>query len=441
MTWGVRMGWQGALVAVLLMALIGESRAELAIPLGESGEQLDVRVIEPPGGASADSPLVLWVVNQYGDTAGPDSVAHALARRGATVWMVDVMDSLFLPRSDVNVRNVDGKPVGSLIQRAVEEDRPTVVVAADRMAVPTLRGMRWWQQRTNDPDALAGTVLIFPSLYRGAPVAGEEPELFSIIDATNLPVMLFQPERGVYRHRLLDLRERFLRAGSDLFVQVIPGVRDYYHMHLDEPQLDSLDRLETVMEDPAEVRAVQALPGDILRSIPLLAGADHPSRVHPIDPERTTPVDRQTGLQPVEPQEAPDFELTDLEGNPQSLDPDFDGVQIVNFWATWCPACVEEIPSMERLASRYPDQLKIYAIAFKQSPEHLREFMQDFDVSFPVPVDPDGKVAAKYDAFAFPSSFLVAADGRIHYSVNAGIIWDTEEVDAIVREMLAIEKD
>ncbi|MFW6323214.1 MAG: peroxiredoxin family protein, partial [Guyparkeria sp.] len=80
-------------------------------------------------------------------------------------------------------------------------------------------------------------------------------------------------------------------------------------------------------------------------------------------------------------------------------------------------------------------------IAFKQSPEHLREFMQDFDVSFPVPVDPDGEVAAKYDAFAFPSSFLVAADGRIHYSVNAGIIWDTEEVDAIVREMLEIEAE
>lgn len=441
MKWGVRMAWHQGLLAVLLVMLVGPARAELAIPLGEGGDQLDVRVIEPPQGAPEDGPLVLWVVNQYGDLPGPESVALALARRGATVWMVDVMDSLFLPRSDVNVRNIDGEPVGSLIQRAVEAGRPTVVVAADRMAVPTLRGMRWWQERSDDPEALAGGVLIFPSLYRGAPVAGEEPELFSIIDATNLPVMLLQPERGVYRHRLLDLRERFLAAGSDLFVQVVPEVRDYYHMHLDEPQPETLEHLDRVMDDPAEARAVQSLPDDILRAIPLLAAAAHPTEVRPIDPERTTPVDRQTGLQPVEPQEAPAFELTDLEGNPQRLDPDFDGVQIVNFWATWCPACVEEIPSMERLASRYPDRLKIYAIAFKQSPEHLREFMQDFDVSFPVPVDPDGAVAAKYDAFAFPSSFLVAADGRIHYSVNAGIIWDTEEVDAIVRELLEIEPE
>ncbi|MFN2381553.1 MAG: TlpA family protein disulfide reductase [Guyparkeria sp.] len=439
MMWGMRRAWQGGLGVILLLVLASGARAELAVPLGSGGEQLDVAVIAPPEGAPDDGPLVLWIANQYGDMAGPESVAHALARRGATVWMVDVMDSLFLPRSDVNVRRLDGEPVGSLIERAVQEGRPTVVVAADRMAIPTLRGMRWWQERADDPGALAGALLIFPSLYRGAPVAGEEPELFSIVDATNLPVMLLQPERGVYRHRLLDLRERFLEGGSDLFIQVIPGVRDYFHMEFEEPRLDSLDSIDDIVGGAAEARAVRALPNDILRSIPLLAGADHPAEVRPIDPDRTTPVERQTGLQPVEPQEAPDFELTDLEGNTQSLDPDFDGVQIVNFWATWCPACVEEIPSMERLASRYPDQLKIYAIAFKQSPEHLREFMQDFDVSFPVPVDPDGEVAAKYDAFAFPSSFLVAADGRVHYSVNAGIIWDTEEVDAIVRELLEIE--
>lgn len=441
MMWGVRVAWQGWLLVALMVMMLGTARAEFSVPLGDSGDQLDVRVIEPPQGAPEDGPLVLWVANQYGDMAGPDSVAHALARRGATVWMVDVMDSLFLPRSDVNVRELDGEPVGSLIERAIKEDRPTVVVAADRMAVPTLRGMRWWQERTDDPAALTGAVLLFPSLYRGAPVAGEEPELFSIVDATNLPVMLLQPERGVYRHRLLDLRERFLEGGSDLFIKMIPEVRDYFHMEFEEPALDSLDSIDDIVGGAAEARAVRALPDDILRSIPLLAAADHPDEVLPIDPDRTTPVDRQTGLQPVEPQEAPDFELTDLEGNPQRLDPDFDGVQIVNFWATWCPACVEEIPSMERLASRYPDRLKIYAIAFKQSPEHLREFMQDFDVSFPVPVDPDGEVAAKYDAFAFPSSFLVAADGRIHYSVNAGIIWDTEEVDAIVREMLEIEPE
>ncbi len=433
-------GWRCAIGLLGAWCLSPPALADMRVPVVSSGDLLDVRVIEPEGGAESNAPLVLWEVNQYGDLPGPESVAHELARQGATVWMVDLMDSLFLPRSDVEVRRIDGAPVGALIARAVREERPTVVVGADRMAVPVLRGMRWWQQRTHDPSQLAGAVLIFPSLYRGAPVAGKEPELFSIVDATNLPVMVLQPDLGVYRHRLLELRTRLLAAGSPVFVRVLPDVRDYYYLHLEEPRIESLDGLEDVM-DADEARATRVLPRQILESIPLLAAADHEDRVREIDPERTTPIDRQVGLQPVDGEPAPDFELTDLQGNTQQLQQDFDGVQIVNFWATWCPACVEEIPSMERLARRYPDRLKIYAIAFKQSPEHLREFMQDFDVSFPVPVDADGEVAARYGAFAFPTSFLVAADGRIHYSVNAGIIWDTPEVDAIVRELLEIEPE
>ncbi|MGM0516751.1 MAG: TlpA family protein disulfide reductase [Pseudomonadota bacterium] len=425
--------------SLALAALAGPAAANFTIPVEGTDDLLDVRVIEPDT-LAADAPLVLWVVNQYGEMPGPETVAHALARDGATVWMVDVMDSLFLPRSDIEVRSLDGAPIGSLIERAVTERRPTVIVGADRMAVPILRGMRWWQQRTHDPSQLAGAMLVFPSLYRGAPVAGEDPELFSIVDATNLPVMVFQPEKGVYRHRLLELRERLLEAGSPAFVRILPDIRDYFHLHVDEPHIDSLDGLEESM-DPDEARAVRALPRQILESIPLLAAAEHPWETLALDPERTTPIDRQTGLQPVDPKPAPTFRLVDLQGKEQTLRDDFDGVQIVNFWATWCPACVEEIPSMERLASRYPDRLKIYAIAFKQSPEHLRGFMQDFDVSFPVPVDPDGEVASRYGAFAFPTSFLVAADGRIHYSVNAGIIWDTPEVDAIVRELLEVEPE
>ena len=442
-----RRWWRGLLLtAGLLLASAGATAADLSVPVGEGGDRLEVTVIEPEGGAAADAPLLLWVANQYGDTAGPRSVAHALARRGATVWMVDVLDSLFLTRSDTVVRERDGAAVEALIRHAVEHaggQREIAIIGSDRMAVPILRGMRLWQERVDDTSALAGALLLFPNLYRGTPVAGAEPEFFGIVDATNLPVMIFQPERGVYMNRLNDLWQRLLQGGSSAFVRVVPEVKDYYFLEMAEPRTDSLERVAEVLESPKAAPAVQALPGQILESVPLLAEAPHPADALALDDSRSEPLEKQTGLTPVTPQRAPDFELQDLAGNAQGLDEDFDGVQIVNFWATWCPACVEEIPSMERLASRYPERLKIYAIAFKQTPEHLRGFVreQGFDLSFPIPVDPEGEVAERYGAFAFPTSFLVAPDGRIHYSVNAGIIWDTSEVDAIVRELLAIEPE
>ncbi|MCL7744604.1 TlpA family protein disulfide reductase [Guyparkeria hydrothermalis] len=440
-----RRAWQG-LLAALLLPLVGPTAqaADIAVPVGEGGDRLEVQVIAPADGAATDGPLVLWMVNQYGDMPGPTSIAHALVRQGATVWMVDLLDSLFLTRSDTVVRERDGTAVAALIGEAVKRfggERDIAIVGSDRMAVPILRGMRAWQQGVSDTSALAGAVLLFPNLYRGTPVAGEEPEFFGIVDATNLPVMVFQPERGVYMNRVDRLWQRLLDGGSDAFVRVIPETKDYYFIEMEAARTESLDTVAEVLKSPDDAAAVRALPRQIRESIPLLAGARHPAQAAELDGGRAEPLEKQVGLTRVEPEPAPDFELTDLQGRTQRLDPDFDGVQIVNFWATWCPACVEEIPSMERLAQRYPDRLRIYAIDFKESPEHVRDFMQDFDISFPVSTDVDGEVAERYGAFAFPTSFMVAPDGRIHYSVNAGIIWDTPEVDAIMRELLAIEPD
>lgn len=427
-----------ALAALMATVNISPAFADFTVDLA-GGEALEVTEI----GAGNDGPLVLWFTNQYGDIAGPSSVAQALARRGATVWQVDLLESLFLTRTDRAVRELDGAAVAALIQHAIDvaPGRERVVLGVDRMGVPVLRGMRLWQSQTDDPAALAGTILLFPNLFRGTPIAGQEPEFFGIVDATNLPVMIIQPEMGVYMNRLATLRDRLINAGSPVFTWVVPEAKDFYFVETGEGQTDSLETNDDLLEDPASVKATRALPDQVIASIPLLSAASHSGEVLEINPAHTEPTEKQTGLQPVDPVPAPDFELVDLYDGRQSLRHDFDGVQIVNFWATWCPACVEELPSMERLASRYPDRLRIYGIAFKETPEHLRDFLQHYDISFPVPVDIDGAVAERYGAFAFPTSFMVAPDGKIHYAVNAGIIWDTPEVDAIMQELLEIKPE
>jgi thiol-disulfide isomerase/thioredoxin len=112
-------------------------------------------------------------------------------------------------------------------------------------------------------------------------------------------------------------------------------------------------------------------------------------------------------------------------------------VTLVNFWATWCPPCIHEIPSMNRLAAAYPPgTFEIVSVNFKEDPAHVSDFLKRVDVAFPVLLDRDGEAATRWKVFAFPSSFLVDRAGRIRYSVNTAIEWDSAETRAVIDRLV-----
>ena len=123
------------------------------------------------------------------------------------------------------------------------------------------------------------------------------------------------------------------------------------------------------------------------------------------------------------------FALRDADGKLLEVN-DFQGrVTLVNFWATWCPPCVEESPSLNRLKrAMQGSAFQLISINYAESPQHIREFMGKVAVDFPVLVDPDGKLAAQWKVVAFPSTFVIGPDGKIHYGANAAIKWDEPEV-------------
>lgn len=404
------------------------------VPITETRETLDVKIFPAQGETQQ---RLIWLTNQYGNFRGENTLAHALTRRGMEVWQVDILESLFLTREDDDIRGLDGANVAGLIQQAADEDDVVLAIGGvDRMAVPILRGVRLWQQQTDDINRLAGSVLMFPNLYRGTPVAGEDPEFLGIVHATNQPVMILQPQRGVYANRLYTLREALEAAGSPVFSQNLPDVADYFFVEIVEERPDSLEYIYEVTDSAADAEAFMQLPEQITQAVTLLQQTPRSETVLEIDPNLTTTIARQTGLVAVEPRKAPDFDLPGIDGVDYGLDDGFEGVRLVNFWATWCPACVEELPSMERLSQAFDDDLRMYGIAYQQSADHLRDFLEDYDVTFPIPVDDDGAVAKEYGAFAFPTSFLVDHNGMIRYSVNAGIIWDTPEIKQLVQDLV-----
>ena len=138
-------------------------------------------------------------------------------------------------------------------------------------------------------------------------------------------------------------------------------------------------------------------------------------------------------------QRAPALDLTDASGRRISLRGYRGRVTLVNFWATWCPPCVEEIPSLNGLAQRYSDEtFAVVSVDFRESEQVISDFARRVAIEFPVLLDRDGRTSLAWKVFSFPSSFLIDRDGYVRYSVNSAIDWNTREVwdlvDGLINE-------
>jgi peroxiredoxin len=133
----------------------------------------------------------------------------------------------------------------------------------------------------------------------------------------------------------------------------------------------------------------------------------------------------------------PPLALQDLEGRRHQLAEYRGKVVLVNFWATWCEPCREEMPSMNRLRAALAGRsFEVLAINLGESETRIRRFMEQVPLDFAVLLDRDTSAAKTWKARILPASFLVGADGRIRYSVLGEIDWSAERVRNAILELL-----
>ena len=124
---------------------------------------------------------------------------------------------------------------------------------------------------------------------------------------------------------------------------------------------------------------------------------------------------------------APDFILHDLHGKKVSLN-QFKGKPIlINFWATWCGPCKEELPSMQRLHddSKSNGDIQILAISIDRSNiEKIHQYAQSLNLTFPILLDPDRIARKPYFVRGLPTSYLVDADGKLQGFISGARNWD-----------------
>lgn len=104
-------------------------------------------------------------------------------------------------------------------------------------------------------------------------------------------------------------------------------------------------------------------------------------------------------------------------------------ITIINFWATWCPPCVEEIPSLNRLKKKIKGHpFELISINYAEDKNTILNFMKKVDVEFTVLLDKNGDFANKLNVITYPSTFVIDTNGNIKYGVYAAIEWNNPEI-------------
>ena len=124
----------------------------------------------------------------------------------------------------------------------------------------------------------------------------------------------------------------------------------------------------------------------------------------------------------------PSLALTDLQGNPDSIFAHIGQVILVNNWATWCPPCKDEMPELQAYyAHHQAEGFVILAIESGETQDQVKSFVQEYGITFPVWLDPQGKALEIFQNWNLPSSYLIDRKGMMRYTWTGAINQPTLE--------------
>lgn len=134
----------------------------------------------------------------------------------------------------------------------------------------------------------------------------------------------------------------------------------------------------------------------------------------------------------------PRIDLPDQKGARVELDKLRGKLVIVDFWASWCAPCREEMPALDKLYEKYGKQgLVVVAVNIDRSEKKMRSALKSMPVSFPVVHDKGLKLASQYEPSVMPSSYFIGRGGRVEYIHRGFRKKDLPEIEAQVQKLLA----
>jgi len=389
------------------------------------GQEVEIKRFNGTGG-----PRMLWLPSERGFSAVHLRHADALAKLGHEVWLANLHDAYFQKPGRSSISQFPLDDIVEIIDSAAATaQNGLILVSSSRGAQLALIGAREWQLQNPGKDSIKGIVLAHAHLYEARPAPGEIARYLPIVYATNLPVYLLAAQYSTKSSRITELAEELGVGGSPVYTQVLPGLQGGFYQR-DDAEISYDDRAAKAAYAATLSRAATVLQ----RSRPAQAAFATSIETRRFS-QTMSNVPVLTAVNAPVP--APTLRLTGFDGQSYALEDQRGSVVLVNFWASWCRPCVDEIPSLHRLAVRFEDDaFSIVTVNVGEDRARVARFLQQVPVELPLLMDYDASIAKDWMIYVYPSNYLVDHQGKIRYAYLGALEWDSTENIQIIQSLL-----
>lgn len=373
--------------------------------------------------------LILWLPSEHGIRAEVHNTLKKLSTLGFEVWAMNFHTAYFAPKGRKGIRQFDPYHIHLLLEYAIKQGKTSITLfSSGRGARVALRGLHRWQSKHPNNPSVEGLILMYPHLYDGRASIGKDASYMPIAKAINYPIYLFASEFSTKFYRTDALVHELQRGGAIVKTHKLMDVHSGFQAR----------PIEDLTENDLTARA--QLPYWITNAVHWLTTQEKPKHAVSLEVDRDAlPVaTRIPLLTPYTSDYKPEPKvLTDTVKKQYSVTAANNKITLINFWASWCGPCVEEIPSLVSLknAINRPD-FEILAINIGEPEEKIKHFVKPFNLNFPVLLDPTGSSVDNWKLYAFPSNYLLDRQGNITHAYFGALKWDNPEIISIINHAL-----